>query len=238
MSLTLVPRSAPPRAAPPVPAAGSLAALLGEALERRGVPYCQWKGHGRRERWESGRGDIDLLVDRSAWAEFTAVLGGLGFKLALPPPGREAAGVVHYYGLDERCGTLVHVHAYARLAIGLPWRTHYRLPLEDALVDSATPQPGAVFKTPAPELEVIVLVLRHTVRHTLRDLLRRRRPRWLCGAEADVDRAAERVSRAALVAALHRYLPEVTLGVFERCRDALRPDCAPLRRWLARRALG
>ncbi|MGH7606091.1 MAG: hypothetical protein ACREME_02025, partial [Gemmatimonadales bacterium] len=235
MSLVPPSRTAPPPARETPP--GSLAARLGEALARRGVPYCQWKGHGKRERWESGRGDIDLLVDRAAWPAFSDALGGLGFKPALPPPGREAPGIVHFFGLDPRAGSghLVHVHAYARLVLGLPWRTHYRVPLEEALLHSAVLQPGAIFKTPAPALETVLLVLRLTLRHSLADLMRpRSRPRpasrWLAGALPELDRLEEQTSRGAVVAALGRHLPEVSLEIFDRCRDALRAECPALRR--------
>lgn len=238
MPLSLVPAAAPPRSASTAAVGGSsLAARLGEALGRQGVPYCQWKGHGKRERWESGRGDIDLLVERSAWPDFTEVLGSLGFKPAAAPAGREGPGVWHFFGLDERSGQLIHVHAYSRLVIGVPWRTHYRLPLETALIDSATPR--AVFKTPAPELEVIVSVLRLTLRHAASDLLRRTAPGWLFGAGPEIDRLEEQVSAGsrAVIAALARHLPEVSVDLFDRCRDSLRPACPGYRRLAARAAL-
>src|ERR1700694_209122 len=230
VSLSLMPTTAPPRSevASPAPLVGR----LGAALAMRGVSYGQWKGHGKRERWESGRGDIDLLVDRAAWADFADVLAGLGFKLALPPPGREAAGILHYFGLDERTGQLIHVHAYQRLVVGLPWRTHYRLPLERALLDSATQQ--AVFKTPAPELEIVVLVLRLSLRHALTDPLRRTPPRWLDGALPELDRLEDQATPEAVRAALARHFPEVSVTLFERCRHALRGDYSPWRRLAVR----
>lgn len=237
MSLSLLPAGAPPRSVfyPPVP----LVARLGAALASRGVPYCQWKGHGKRERWESGRGDIDLLVDRGSWADFADVLGGLGFKLALPPAGREAAGIMHFFGLDERTGQIIHLHVYQRLVIGAPWRTHYRLPLEQALLASATQQ--TVFKAPAPELEVIVLVLRCALRHALRDALRRSPPRWLDGALPELDRLEEQASHGAVIKALAKYLPEVSVALFDACRETLRLNYSPWRRvavrWRLTRAL-
>jgi thymidylate kinase len=215
----------------PVP----LVARLGAALASRGVRYCQWKGHGKRERWENGRGDIDLLVDRTSWNDFTDVVGSLGFKHVLPPPGREAAGIVHCFGLDERTGQLVHLHVYQRLVIGSPWRTHYRLPVEAALLDSA--QQSTVFKTATPELELIVLVLRQALRHELRDLLRREPPRWMDGAISELDRLEDQVSRARVVAALRTHLPSVSLDLFDQCRDSLLPHSKPWHRVVARERL-
>lgn len=228
-----MPTAAPPRPDQPVPV--PLVARLGAALAERGVAYCQWKGHGKRERWQSGRGDIDLLVDRAAWPAFAEVLAGLGFKLALPAPGREAAGISHFFALDERTGKLVHVHAYTRLVLGLPWRTHYRLPLERALLDGSAQE--EVFRAPAPELDAIVLVLRLTLRYGPLDAVRGRTPGWVLGALPALDRLEERASPAAVAAALRRYLPDVSLSVFERCRDALRPSTSPVRRLAVRRTL-
>ena len=210
------------------------------------MSYCQWKGHGKRERWESGRGDIDLLVGGASSADFADVALGLGFKLALPPAGREAAGIVHYFGLDERTGQLIHLHVHQRLVIGLPWRTHYRLPLEKALLESAQLRDGpggaAIFKTAAPELELIVAILRLSLRHAPLDALRRTAPRWLDGAVNEVDRLEEQVSADSACAALRRHLPEVSVSLFVRCRAALQPSCAPWRRVVTRtrlaRALG
>jgi thymidylate kinase len=233
VSLSLLPTEAPRRAERAVPA--PLVGRLGAALGSRGVRYCQWKGHGKRERWESGSGDIDLLVDPAAWSDFADVLGQLGFKAALPPPGREAPGVCHFFGLDERTGRLIHVHAYSRLVIGLPWRTHYRLPLERAVLDSATQQP--VFKTPAPELELVVQILRLTLRHEPRDLMRRELPRWLDGAVSELDRLEDQTTPGSVADVLTRLLPEVSLKLFEHCRGSLLPGSPAWRRVAVRTRL-
>lgn len=233
MSLSLVPTAAPPR--PDQPAPVPLVGRLGAALAEREVAYCQWKGHGKRERWESARGDIDLLVDRAAWPAFTDVLSALGFKQALPAPGREAAGISHFFGLDERTGRLVHIHAYTRLVVGLPWRTHYRLPLERALLEGAEQQ--AVFRAPPPDLEAIVLVLRLILRYGPLDAVRGRTPGWMAGAVPELDRLEERTTPAAVAAALRRHLPDVSPSVFERCRAALQSGASAARRLAARQTL-
>jgi len=234
VSLSLLPTAAPPRSGYGAPPPLGLVTKLGDALAQRGVTYCQWKGHGKRERWESGRGDIDLLVDRASWTEFTEILGELGFKLALPPAGREASGVMHFFGLDGRRGELIHLHVYERLAIGSPWRTHYRIPLERELLASAKLESDGVFKTAAPELELVVLVLRLALRHELRDLLRREPPRWLDGALSELDRLEEQATPAAVVDVLSRLLPEVSPKLVDQARASLLPGCPAWRRVLTR----
>jgi len=237
MSLSLLPTAAPNRSGFTAPSPSSLVARLGAALASRGVAYCQWKGHGKRERWGNGKGDIDLLVERASWADFADILAGLGFKLAAAPAGREANGVLHFFGLDERRGDLVHIHAYQRLAIGSPWRTHYRIPLERDLLASAQLQEDGVFKTAAPELELIVLVLRLVLRHEVWDVLRREPPRWLDGALTELDRLEERATPAQVATALKKLLPEVSPRLFERCRASLLPGCPARRRVLIRAQL-
>lgn len=239
--MSLLPTAAPPRSGFGAPTPLGLVTRLGEALATRGVVYCQWKGHGKRERWESGRGDIDLLVDRASWIDFTEILGELGFKLALPPAGREASGVVHYFGLDSRRGELIHLHVYQRLAIGSPWRTHYRIPLERELLASAKLETDGVFKTAAAELELVVLVLRLVLRHEARDLFRREPPRWLDGARAELDRLEERATPQAVAGVLTRLLPEVPPKLVDQARATLLPGCPAWRRivtrWRLTRAL-
>lgn len=237
MSLSLLPTAAPARSGFAAPAVGGLVARLGADLASRGVVYCQWKGHGKRERWATGRGDIDLLVDRSSLADFSDVLATLGFKLALPPAGREAAGIVHYFGLDARRGELIHLHVYQRLVIGAPWRTHCRIPLERELLATAQLGDEAIFKTAAPELELIVLVLRLVLRHEARDLLRREPPRWLDGALTELDRLEEHATPDAVAGALAKLLPGVSPRLFERCRATLLPGCPAWRRVAVRTRL-
>jgi thymidylate kinase len=230
MSLSLLPTAAPNRSGYSAPSPAPLVARLGAALASRGVVYCQWKGHGKRERWANGRGDIDLLVDRTSWPDFTDVLSSLGFKLAQGPAGREATGVMHFFGLDSRRGDLIHIHAYQRLAIGAPWRTHYRIPLERELLASAELHDDAVFKTAAPELELVVLVLRLVLRHEMRDLVRREPPRWLDGALSELDRLEEQATPAQVAGVLTRLLPEITPRLFEHARATLLPGCPAWRR--------
>lgn len=212
-----------------------LVTRLSDALRDADVSYVQWKGHGKRHRWATGQGDIDLLVDRSALARFTGVLGALGFKLTRPRNGASEPGVFHYYGLDEPTGRLVHVHAYARMVVGEPWRRHYRLPLERAVLASAVERP--VFPTPAPEFELVLLVLRLTLRYSVRDLRRAGPPPWLQAAREELERLEESARLETLPTLLSRHLPEVDARLFDACRRSLRPGTLLLRRLWTRFSL-
>src|SRR5947208_3952829 len=131
------PNAALPGRSPARGAACSLVERLGEALRDERVTCLQWKGNWKRNRWMSGEGDIDLLVDRPGEARFQSVLTTLGFRRADPPPQSAIAGIESYFGLDPVTGRLIHVHAHYRLVIGGIWRTVYRLPIETPLLASA-----------------------------------------------------------------------------------------------------
>jgi thymidylate kinase len=212
--------------------AGPLGLRVALALGRSGIPHCQWKGRHKRDRWMAGRGDLDLLVDRTAAARFAAVLEALDFKLAQAPPERQAAGVQSFVGYDRGHGRLIHVHAHFALVVGRPWACCYRLPFADAVIESVVP--GTPFPAPAPGFDLLLLLLRATLLHDPRDLWRRE-PVWLRAARTEW--AALRDAAASLPQLLARHLPDVSLHTLDRAAQALQPGCPAWRRLAARAAL-
>lgn len=210
----------------------SLLARLGAALEAGRVRYCQWKGHARLARLGAGEGDLDLLVDRAHAGAVSAILDSLGFRLALPPAARQVPGVLSYLGVDPACNHLLHVHVHFRLIIGRMWSRYYRLPMEDAVLDSSIER--AHFRTPAPDFELLLYVLRTTLRHGPLEALSLRDPRWLRSAALELELLEDEARHADLVRLLRQHLPEVDHGCFERCRASLRRGSAPVFRLLAR----
>ncbi len=227
----------PPRARP---AATSVAVLplldeLAATLRTHGIPYCQWKGHGKRDRWGQGDGDIDLLVDRAHADGFAAVLAELGFKQADSRVSPHRPDERHYFGLDEAGDKLVHLHVMYRLVVGRPWETTYTLPLEHAVLASRVENGG--FTRPGAELELVILVIHNVARVSLRDAVVPQLPQWLAAIQPELDRLEGQVNRDRLSVILQRHLPSVDLPFFERCLAALRPNTAPWRRLLVKRAL-
>jgi hypothetical protein len=221
----------PLRAGPAATARPTLPERLGEALRAQGVVCCQWKGHVKRARWESGRGDVDLLVD-PAWAEpLEATLDRLGFKPALPPAEAGIPGTASWFGYDAGRGSMIHIHVQFRLIVGGYWTTSYRLPIERAALESAVP--GRPFPVPAPELEFILFVLRQVQRYGGRDLFAPGIPHWLAAAQPEYTYLLARVDRRRLVARLAELLPIVDSEFFDACARSLRPGASRWQRlWL------
>jgi thymidylate kinase len=213
----------------------SLAVRLARALQESGMQYCQWKGRAKHDRWVTGRGDLDLLVERGSAGALASAFQRLDFKQAFAPPDRQVAGVHSFVGFDRGHGRLIHVHAHFALVVGRPWVRSYRLPFADAVVRSAVP--GAPFPVPAPEFELLLLLLRTTLLHDPRDLLRSAEPPWLRAARAEYSRLRTAVAWTALRALAAHHLPDLDPDTLERCAGALAPKCPSWRRLAARVAL-
>jgi thymidylate kinase len=145
----------------------ALVSRLCAELAQSDVMYCHWKSNDVLHRSASGENDLDLLVARKDSTRFVHVLQGLGFQEARPPAVRELPGVVHFYGLDQGSGKFVHVHAQYQLILGDDTTKNYRLPIEDAYLESSVQ--GPVFRVPSPELELSVLVIRMMIKHATWD---------------------------------------------------------------------
>jgi thymidylate kinase len=221
--------------ASPAPPPESLVARLGAALASERIRYCQWTGHAKVARWAAGDGDIDLLVDRRDADRFARTLERLGFKLALSPADRRATGVVSYLGLDPALRRLIHVHTHFRLIVGSDWATHYHLPLERAVLETTVQR--TVFRTPPPELELLLLVIRRTLSHSFRDAFRRGEPAWLRAMQPGLNRLELEAERGALTEVLARHLPEISPALFDSCLASLRPGCPTSLRLAARTTL-
>ena len=214
--------------------ARSLVVALGEALERRHVMYCcQWKGNWKKRRWMSGEGDIDLLVERSTEPHFTAVLEELGFRRCTPPLEARVAGLESCFGLDPATGRLIHVHVHYQLLTGGFWTTIYRLPFERSLLESATHR--NVFRTPAPEFELLVFAIRMVQRYRWRDLLRE--PGWLKAIQGELDALLKEAELHRLGDVTAQHLPTVDLAFVDECLASLRPGYSRWRRIALRRDL-
>ena len=224
------------RPAPAAPPAEPLALVrqLGEALHREGVRYCQWKGHWKWHRWATGAGDIDLLVDRADTKRFAGVLRQLGFVPAFAPRHQRLAGIQSYFGLDRGTGKLVHVHAHERLLVGRAWSAAYPMPVEGPFLGSASQ--NSVFRTPAPEFDLIGLVIRMVERYRVTAALSLRQPVWVEGMRQELSDVEARVDQEKLARALQQ-VPFLDAGFFERCRQSLRPHYPRWKRVLLRRQL-
>jgi len=219
----------------PLALIGSLARLLEEA----GVRYCHWKSNAAIDRSATGDNDLDLLVHRGDLRSFTEVLSRLGFVRA-HRLGKSTPGIESFYGFDAVADRLVHVHAHYQLVLGDDRTKNYRLPIEEAYLDSATRT--GLFALPSAELEYVVFVVRMVLKYCTWDEIawcaargRRAGPsRTESGEHAYL---AARVDDTRASSLVEEHLPFVGAELFADCAAALESGASIRRRVRASRRL-
>jgi thymidylate kinase len=203
---------------------------LTDGLRAAGVSYCHWKSNDALHLSASGVNDLDLLVDRRSLQRLLEVLVALGFKQARPHRSRQVPGVLHYFGLDERSGRLVHVDLQAQLVVGDDTTKNVHLPLEEAYLASCTP--GTLFPVPAPEFELAVLVVRLALKHATWDAAAFGLGGLKAAERRELDHLLAGADRSELRRVVERHLPQVGWSAWSRYCDALAGG-APFPRQLA-----
>jgi thymidylate kinase len=206
------------------PAAIPLVARLCEELRREGVGYCQFKSNWQLARWLAGEGDLDLLVARADAAPFACALARLGFKQARPTGDRVLPGVVDYYGFDAAASRFVHLHVHYQLVLGHDLTKNFRLPLEGAYLESASH--SGVIPVPAAEFELILFVLRMTLKYGAAESALRRlaggRSAASDAVRGELEFLEARSDAGRVRAILRKHLPFVGVEFFDELASALR----------------
>ncbi|HJS49468.1 MAG TPA: hypothetical protein VJ745_04030 [Gaiellaceae bacterium] len=208
-------------------------------LEDAGVRYCHWKSNAAIDRSATGDNDLDLLVHRADVRSFTGVLSRLGFVRA-SKPGAFVPGIESFYGHDVATGRLVHVHAHYQLVLGDDRTKNYRLPVEDAYLDSTTR--SGLFPLPSAEFEYVVFVIRMTLKYCTWDEIAwcATRGRRAAPSRTERDELAyltARVDDARAASVVEEHLPFVGAELFAECVAVLGPDASIRRRISAGRRL-
>ena len=196
---------------------------LCETLAAQKVDYCHWKSNTFLDRSASGDNDLDLLISLAHAQRFTAILYSLGFKEALLPKEEELPGVRNYYGYDKKSGRLIHVHAHFQLILGNDLSKNYRLPLEGEYLQSSVQQD--LFRVPAPEFELVILVIRLVIKHSTWDSILMRHGE-LSSSERDELKDLSTRASSAKVEAVLLHIPGLSQSLFELCLQSLQPGCS------------
>ena len=194
------------------------AARLFAALHRTGISYCHWKSNDQVGAGLAGRADIDVLIDRRQADRARAVLLESGFKRFDPMAHAEYPAVEDHLALDEATGRLLHCHLHFRLLAGARFLKGYHLPWEGLLLARRRWEPRfGVFVTD-PHLELLVLLVRLSIRLRVRDVVAFavRRPKWITKMRHESEELRRRID------------PEVTRGLCEQllgpaAREAFEP---------------
>jgi hypothetical protein len=207
--------------------------LVGELTDRlrtAGVSYCHWKSNDALDLSAAGVNDLDLLVDRRSLQRFLEILAACGFKQARPIRSRQVPGVLHFYGMDRRTGTLVHVDAQAQLVLGDDTTKNVHLPIEEAYLASCSGD--TLFPVPAPEFELAVLVLRLALKHATWDAAAYGLSALRPAERRELQYLVARADPASLRRVVEKHLPQIGWPAWSAYCAALSGG-APRRRQLA-----
>jgi len=192
-------------------------------LRTERVVFCHWKSNNLLNKSARGDTDLDLLVRRSDVQRFVEVLYRLGFKetrgLAAE---KQVPGIVSYFGYDADSGKIINVHAHYQLILGHDNTKNYRLPLDEAFLETAV-QEGQ-FLIPAPEFEFIIFVFRMVLKHSTWDALLGRQGTLAEPERQELQYLQDRISPDIVKEYLIKYLFLIDTTLFEDCIQSLRLD--------------
>ncbi len=188
-------------------------------LNARKISYCHWKSNANLDRSASGENDLDLLISRSCVQQFTEVLFRLGFKQAFGLPSEKLPGVLDYYGYDRASQKFVHVHAHYQLILGYDATKNYHLPIEKQYLESIVQ--GELFNVPAPEFELIVLVIRLMIKHSTWDVVLLGNGKLSDTERQELAYLQDRISQSGMINILKAILPCIDESLFSKCVQSL-----------------
>ena len=196
---------------------------LCRTLAAQKIDYCHWKSNSFLCRSANGENDLDLLINRAHSQCFFEILYTLGFKESLLSKDDELPGVRDYYGYDQKTGRLVHVHAHFQLILGNDLSKNYRLPLEQPYLNSSVQ--GDLFRTPTPEFELVILVIRMVLKHSTWDSILMRHGQLSKSEQYELN---DLLSDGALsnVETVLQHLPDLSRPLFDLCLQSLQPGCS------------
>ncbi len=204
-----------------------------DAFHAEDVRYCHWKSSEHVLAGLAGRTDLDILVDRHQAGLTQDVLARCGFKRFEATIGMGYPAIEDYLALDEETGTLVHCHLHYRLVAGEQHLKGMRLPWEDRFLATRVWDPELCIFLVHPDLELVTLLLRASVKlrsgHRLADVIGRKYPGR--GMRAEYEWLRARVDRDRVLALSEELLGQATRApMAELLDDVTVPRLMRLRR--------
>jgi len=199
-----------------------LVANLCKTLEGEQIDYCHWKSNSFLNRSASGENDLDLLITQEHKQRFVEILSRLGFKESLSPKSESLPGVRDFYGLDKKSGCLVHVHAHFQLILGSDLSKNYHMPMERAYLESSVQQ--GLFRVPAPEFELVVLVIRMVLKHSTWDVIFMKHGQLSKTERYELEDLSTEEALSKVEMVFH-HLPGLDQNLFDLCLQSLQPVC-------------
>lgn len=188
-------------------------------LNMDGISYCHWKSNNALDRSASGENDLDLLVSRADIRSFIEILSQLDFKQTVERWKQPIPGISDYYGFDQESGILVHVHAHSQLILGHDATKNYHIPIEEAYLASSFV--NGLFKIPAAEFELIILIIRLIIKHSTWDSFLLGHGKLSFSEKNEVNYLLQHASEECISNVLRNNFPYISPQLFTDCLSSL-----------------
>lgn len=155
---------------------------LVDRLEAASIAHCHWKSNEHLTAAVAGLTDLDVLVGRDNPEQLQMVLAAAGFRrfsAIRPYPAIE-----DYLAHDHGSGRLVHLHLHHELTVGQPHLKGYRLPWAQRVLAGRRLEPASGIYVAAPEMELLLLLVRSALKERWRDRIRGLAGRPILGSDA------------------------------------------------------
>lgn len=148
-----------------------------EKFHDAGVRYCHFKSNLHVDAAVEGKTDLDILIDRFHCQIASELLSQNGFKRFVPRLPSSYSAVEDWLGFDEDSGQLFHLHLHWQLIAGEPNLKGYRIPWEEDVLEHRIYDDASRIYIASPEIELLLLLVRASLKYRSRDVLRRLRGR-------------------------------------------------------------
>lgn len=191
---------------------------LFDSFNDEDVRYCHWKSNEHLLEGLIGETDLDILVDRSSFVDAQRILLQSGYKRFQSAGFATHPAMETYLGFDEETGCLVHIHLHYRLVLGQSRVKGYRLPWEDEILNGRSFDEETEVYTADPAMELLLLLLRYSLKIRFRDHFLRAIGGTYFGSDArrEYEWLVERVDTDDVVELAKELLTEEAARDFEK----------------------
>ena len=144
--------------------------LMGR-LHAADLRYCHWKSNEHVGASVQGSTDLDVLAESGRTDDLQRILADSGFRRFQATALTAYPAVEDYLGFDEATARIVHLHLHHRLTLGQKHLKGYRLPWEEEVLASRQLDAEHGLFVAAPEMELLLLLVRDALKRRLRSRL-------------------------------------------------------------------
>lgn len=144
-----------------------------KSLDKKGITYCHWKSNEHLAEALEGDTDLDVLFDPSQRVQLEMVLDSCGMKRFRSTPLMQYNAIEDFIGFDKETAKIWHLHTHYRMTLGEKHLKGYTVnPWGKLILDNRRTDESGIYCS-AYEDELILLLVRMTMKLRLRDSGRR-----------------------------------------------------------------